>query len=80
MSVNEHPGRRAAAKVLDLLFISSEELVDVAGGSSRLICCIPYTLEEEVHPCGPTLILACSSDPALASSKLTGLCMTAAPF
>jgi hypothetical protein len=29
MSINEHPGRRAAAKVFDLLFIRSEKLVDV---------------------------------------------------
>lgn len=63
MSVNEHPGCRAAAKVFDLLFIRSEELVDVAGGSRRLICCVSYTLEEEVHPYGPTLILACSVEP-----------------
>ena len=65
MSINEHRGRCAAAKVLDLLFVRSEELVDVAGGSRRLICCIPYTLEEEVHPCGPTFILACSVEPVV---------------
>ena len=65
MSINEHRGRRAAAKVFDLLFIRSEELVDVGSGSRRLICCIPYTLEEEVHPCGPTLILACSIEPVV---------------
>jgi hypothetical protein len=65
MSINEDPGRRSAAKVFDLLFIRSEELVDVAGGSRHLICCIPYTLEEEVHPCGPTLILACFIEPVV---------------
>jgi hypothetical protein len=46
MSINEHPGRRAAAKVFDLLFIRSEELVDVGSGSRRLICCIPYSLAD----------------------------------
>jgi hypothetical protein len=65
MSINEHRGRCAAAKVFDLLFIRSEELVDVGSGSRRLICRIPYTLEEEVHPCGPTLILACSIEPVV---------------
>jgi hypothetical protein len=40
MLINEHRGRRAAAKVFDLLFISPEKLVDVGSGSRRLICCV----------------------------------------
>jgi hypothetical protein len=47
MSINEHRGRRAAAKVFDLLVISPEKLVDVGSGSRRLICCVPYTLKEK---------------------------------